>query len=41
MHHDPLTEFTVPRDHRVRMDNAAGSKPGTILDQGSRMNLHR
>ena len=41
MHHDPLTKFTVPRDHRVRMDNAAGSKPGTVLDQGSRMNLHR
>ena len=41
MHHDPLTEFAVPRDHRVRMDNAAGSKPGTLLDQGSRMDLHR
>jgi hypothetical protein len=41
MHHDSLTEFTVARDHRVRMDDAAGSEPGTVVDPRSWMYLQR
>ena len=41
MNHDPFTELTVPCDQRMGMDYTAGSDPGTIMDDGSRMNLHR
>jgi hypothetical protein len=41
MNHDPFTELTMPRDQGVGMDYTAGTEPGTVVDEGSRMNLHR